>query len=217
MHARTPTRPPYAPQPVGHQLQLTEIEEAQQGSKVGRFAWFVFGAAFGIFFAFFATGLLTRKRDEIVQFPAPAPIPTHQQAAVNTAPVAPLGAPTPQPQAPRPSPAPPSTQQPFAPLAPPPVVTTPLLAVPTTSASAPPAPVATTKPPAPTRGQRVNSIARRPAAPPPAPAAPKPLPNSGTVSDDDVATSASREKPAPKEKGADVGSVSDLLNAGLNP
>src|SRR5262249_42883712 len=73
--ARVPTNGGYSPTtpPLAHQLQMTETEDTTQGSKVGRFAWFVFGAAFGIFFAFFATGFVPRlgKKEEITFPPSP--------------------------------------------------------------------------------------------------------------------------------------------------
>jgi hypothetical protein len=106
MHVRVPTNRPQ--QPVGHQLQMTEVEEAQQGSKVGRFAWFVFGAAFGIFFAFFATGFVPRlggKKDDTASFPPPVQIPTQQAPSAGS---------------PSPSPPPPAPPQVVA-VAPPPV------------------------------------------------------------------------------------------------
>ena len=95
----TPRPVPSTAHPVGHQLQTTAVEEAAQGSKVGRFAWFVFGAAFGIFFAFFATGFVPRigKKEEIV-FPPVAQVPaaTAATAAATQAPnaQAPNAAPT---------------------------------------------------------------------------------------------------------------------------
>lgn len=212
MHIRQATaNPPYA-QPVGHQLQMTEVEEAQQGSKVGRFAWFVFGAAFGIFFAFFATGYVPFGKKEEVTFPPAAQIPT-QQAPVAAA--APPAAQPPVVQQPAPpvvqQPAPPVVQQPAPPVvalaAPPPVaappaVTAPAFAAPVVApaAAAAPAPapqaVADARPaaapraaapaPAPApRGQRSAAIARRP-PPPPASSAPKALPNSGSVEADDA-------------------------------
>jgi hypothetical protein len=90
MHVRahTSARPGHIPQP-------TEVEEAQQGSKVGRFAWFVFGAAFGIFFAFAATGFGFGKKDDAAgNFPPPPATLT----PVQTAPTAPAPPPPVQPQ-----------------------------------------------------------------------------------------------------------------------
>ncbi|MBX3202673.1 MAG: hypothetical protein KF894_31395, partial [Labilithrix sp.] len=122
MHIRPVTAGRYA-QPVGHQLQMTAAEPMPQGSKVGRFAWFVFGAAFGIFFAFFATGFVPRlgKQEEIA-FPPPAQIPAAEQAPA--APPPPPVQAQPQPvvaAAPPPVAAPPVVQEPAP--APPPVMT----------------------------------------------------------------------------------------------
>ena len=94
IRAHTSARPP------GHVPQMTEVEEAQQGSKVGRFAWFVFGAAFGIFFAFAATGFGFGKKEEPAPFP---PAPTQLPTAVQTQPPAPpppVAPPSVAPQAP---------------------------------------------------------------------------------------------------------------------
>ncbi|MBX3209377.1 MAG: hypothetical protein KF764_30370 [Labilithrix sp.] len=117
MHIRPVTAGRYA-QPVGHQLQMTAVEAAPQGSKVGRFAWFVFGAAFGIFFAFFATGFVPRlgKKEEIA-FPPPAQLPAQEQAPVAAAPPPVQAQPQPVVAAP-----PPVVQQP----APPPVIQEPI-------------------------------------------------------------------------------------------
>ncbi|MFO0738741.1 MAG: hypothetical protein U0270_22780 [Labilithrix sp.] len=97
MHVRAHT----SARPPGHVPQMTEVEEAQQSSKVGRFAWFVFGAAFGIFFAFAATGFGFGKKEE----PPPAFPPAPAQLPVQTQ----------QPVAPPP---PPVVQQPMQPMAP---------------------------------------------------------------------------------------------------
>lgn len=222
MHGRLSTNRPYAQQPVGHQLQMTELEEAQQGSKVGRFAWFVFGAAFGIFFAFLATGFVPHKKDE-AQFPPPAPIPTQQQTpgaspppvqtpafVVPTLVQPPPSGPAKQPVTPTfvvPPPSPVSSSSAGA--------ETPAAPLLSAAATTPVAPKSAA--PAPTqRGQRAAAIARRP-APAPTSAAPKPLPNSGTVTDDDAPAPSAREKPAQKEKAPDVSNLGDLLKDGLAP
>jgi hypothetical protein len=119
---RVPThgsRPPYGVS--GHHSRPQEYEDAEQSSKVGRFAWFVFGAAFGIFFAFFATSFVGRvKKDEAppapVMQPPPivvqAPIPQPVQAIAPQAPVQPVATP-------------PVATQPAVPIATPPAVVQP--------------------------------------------------------------------------------------------
>jgi len=232
LHSRPTTNAPvYAhAHAIGHQVQVTDLEEAQHSSKVGRFAWFVFGAAFGIFFAFFATGFVPRigKKEEIA-FPPAAQLP-QQQAPVAAAPPAQVPAPqqvaqaAPPAQVPAPQqvaqapvaqpPAPPVTVAAApvvppvvaAPLAPPPVATAPVAApapAPQPVAEAKPAapPRAATPAPAPApRGQRAAAIARRP--PPPPSNAPRALPNSGSVEADDDAPSTPRTASAPASGGS---------------
>ncbi|MBX3190672.1 MAG: hypothetical protein KF819_26970 [Labilithrix sp.] len=80
-------------QPVGHQL---EAPQAASAARIGRFAWFVAGAAFGITFAFFATGFFgSRAGRDDAAFPAPAALPV-QTAQVAVAPPA-AAPPSPQP------------------------------------------------------------------------------------------------------------------------
>lgn len=101
---RTPTPPLHAsPAPtsyartVGHQL----IPAARHSSKTGRFPWFVFGAAFGLLFAFFAVGVVPHlgTKDEIT-FPPPPPMtvaaaPTQVVPTLPTATAAPPSLPDP--------------------------------------------------------------------------------------------------------------------------
>lgn len=94
MHVRAHT----SARPPGHIPQPTEVEEAQQGSKIGRFAWFVFGAAFGIFFAFFATGFGFGKKEEPVSNFPPAPTQLPAPVQTQTAPPAPAPPPVVQQQ-----------------------------------------------------------------------------------------------------------------------
>lgn len=234
-------RPATTNAPVGHQLQMTEVEEAQQGSKVGRFAWFVFGAAFGIFFAFFATGFVPRlgKKEEI-SFPNPPAIPTQQQAApavqpppppvqtVAAAPIAPPVAQQPAPpvQAPAPLAAAPTAAPPaFAP-APPPAAAPPSYGgvfASSQPASAPVAPAA-----APAAKTNAPAFAAQP-APAPQPrgtragtiasrgsrTAPSPPPtprNNSADRDDDAPAPTPKKSSGGNSGGGDIG---DLLNAGL--
>ena len=192
-----PRTAPAAAQPVGHQLQTTAVEEATQGSKVGRFAWFVFGAAFGIFFAFFATGFVPHigKKDEIV-FPPVAQVPAAAQTAT---------APAPQPTVAATVSAGPT----FAPVAPT-MTAAPTMYAPTAApvqtsaapmmAAAPTAAPTTTYAPAPPPVQRTTPAPRsQRATPGPRRAAMR------SVNGDD-------ERPAPKPSSESAG---DLLNAGL--
>ena len=233
MHIRPATS--YPAGPIGHQLQMTEMEEAQ-GSKVGRFAWFVFGAAFGIFFAFFATGFVPRlgKKEEIT-FPPAAQLPAQPQAPVAVAPpvqappvvAAPVQAPLPVQAPPVQAPAPVAVAPAAPPVIylPPPAPVVAPIAQPQPVAVAPapaPAPRPAAAPAATPRGQRSSAIARRNV---PAPSGPKAMPNSGSVDSDDaptptpVRTAPRAEKAEKAEKGgaADVSGVGDLLNAGLAP
>ena len=235
---RPTTNAPVYAHPVGHQLQMTAVEHAQEGSKVGRFAWFVFGAAFGIFFAFFATGFVPRlgKKEEIA-FPPAAQIP-QQQAPVAAAPsvVQPqapvqIQAPVAPPVVAPPVVAPPVVQPQATVAAAPAVVAPPPVTVqqpqpPVAHAAAPaaqPAAAAAPASPAAQRGQRAAAIARRNPPPPPTSNAPKALPGSGSVDADDApSASASRASSSgssaggsSKKGGGDLGGISDLLSAGL--
>jgi hypothetical protein len=194
-----------------------------QASKVGRFAWFVAGAAFGIAFAFFATGFFSGARPGDLR--SAAPLPAVTQVAPAVAPTAPpvvasppvaqtlVAPPVAQalvvppvaqalvvPPVAQSLVAPPVAQTLVAPVAPPPAVTG-------TFASPgllPPAPgnVASRAPAQPQRAAMRSSFSRRAAAPA-QPSGPRPLPGSGET-----------EAPAVPSGGA---SMSDLLGAGLNP
>lgn len=78
MQAHTPTMRPQMQRPIAHQLQNNELDETRQ-AKAGRFAWFVFGAAFGIFFAFFATGFVPRLTRREAQASPSASVSTQRQ------------------------------------------------------------------------------------------------------------------------------------------
>jgi hypothetical protein len=172
-----------------------------QASKVGRFAWFVAGAAFGITFAFFATGFFSGARSVDLHAAAPPPAATQVAPAVASAAVAPpaLVAP-PVAQA---LVAPPVAQ---APVAPPVAQASAPPAVTGTFASPgllPPANTASHAPAQPQRAAMRTAPARRAFAPA-QPSGPRPLPGSGET-----------EAPAaPSGGGASMG---DLLGAGLNP
>jgi hypothetical protein len=212
----SPTRPPAhnygRAQPIGHKIHMTE-EEPTQGSKVGRFAWFVFGSAFGIFFAFFATGFVPRlgKKEEI-SFPPPVQVPT--QVA------------TPQPAAPPPTfarvPAPPPTfavpltTAPVVAPAPPPfvaAVTPPVVAIPgVISPQALPAAPPTAHPTAKPRVAR-----RKPPAdddPPPRRSRDKADRSDRSERTEKVEKTEKADKSEKSEKNSDLG---DLLSDGLAP
>lgn len=160
----------------------------QPSSNVGRFACFVFGVAFGIVFAFFATGFVPQLgKKEASSLPEPAePLPAQQSAMAQ-------------------QPAPPVTEPSFViasnsrglapppiapPVEPPPIVT------------APAAHPQSTSPPVTGAHGRANAVAR-PSAPSTEarPARPAAAPARATAS---------------KEKEADIG-AGDLLSAGLGP
>lgn len=214
-------------QPVGGQLT-----QPPASPKVGRFACFVAGAAFGITFAFFATGFFNgaKAKEDVpaapaVQVTAPA-VQVTAPAATQAAPVAPA-APAAQVVAPAAptaalapvappaiSPgalpaAPPTAAAPAAVGAVPPVAAptfAPVAAAPVTgvAAVAPPAPPPA-RPAPPPRAPRAQAP-RRPAAPPSM--APKNLGGGGPGADDGPSA-----PPAPPP-GAELG---DLLGAGLKP
>jgi hypothetical protein len=207
-------------------------------ARVGRFAWFVAGAAFGITFAFFATGFFAgaAPKDEFpaapaltapaAQAPAPvqAPAPAQVAPPVAAAPAAPVATtvaaaalPVAPPVA---APAPPVALVPAAalpaaaPVAPP--VAAPLAAVPPVAApppAAPAAPVAAAAAVAPPAARPAPPSRPRFQAPPPRrPAAPvSQAPKNlggGGPGADDERT------PPSAPAGSDF---SDLLGAGLKP
>ncbi len=178
-------------QPVGGQLTQPPAAGASldANAKIGRFAWFVAGAAFGITFAFFATGFFNggklTKDDAAVA--TVAPVATGVAAAAPIAPATAAGFAPVQGFAPG-----------FAPVAP---------QLQTQPAQAP---VARFAPPAPPpRAPRFQAPPppRRPAAP--ASQAPRNLGGGGAGADDDA-----RPAPPAAPAGSDLG---DLLGAGLKP
>jgi len=189
-------RPHTSMRPGGHVAQPTEVEEARQSSKIGRFAWFVFGAAFGIFFAFFATGFGFGNKEETptTSFPPPAHIPAPVQ--VGQAPTPPLLAPAVTPTMVQLAPAAPPVAPPgaFAPT--PPGAVAPiaqpqpgnggLIASP--QPFAPVAPLAQPQP-APVRpppqAQNQGTVRVRPAAPPP-PSNPRPKGGGSAAGGEDI-------------------------------
>jgi len=189
---------PHARQPLSQQLTAPS-----QQARIGRIAWFAAGAAFGLTFAFFATGFFGASKPAETPaaavattpgFPPPAPLPPATQAAA--------GAPTQLA---------PAASAPLASAAPPPVATVPSAATPPPPAAtvaskpaAPPAPAAKA-PPAPRPQTRVAAQPpRRPAAPPPGPALAKPIGGADPVE----ASGSSAPALAPAEAG-------DLLGAAL--
>jgi hypothetical protein len=200
-------------QPVGGQLtQPPTANAVDANSKIGRFAWFVAGAAFGITFAFFATGFFNggklTKDDAAV-----APV-----ATVAAAPAAPLLAPAPlaAPVAPVAPVAP--TFAAAAPIAP---ATTAFAPVPGFAPGVAPmapqlqpqaapaqAPAVRFAPPPPRAPRFQAPPPRRPSAP--ASQSPRNLGGGGAGADDDARPSAPPAAPA----GGDLG---DLLGAGLKP
>ncbi len=174
-------------------------------SKVGRFAWFVAGAAFGITFACFATGFFDGSPAPKGEFPA---------APMLTAPVATVAPIAPPAQVAQVAQVAPPVAQPFqaaplvAAMAPPMQAAVPAAApIPTFAAAALPAapPVAARPAPPPVRPRFQAPPPRRPA--PPVSQAPKNLGGGGAGGDDERA-------PAPSAPSGDIG---DLLGAGLKP
>jgi hypothetical protein len=140
----------YPMQPVGQQV------ETPPKSGVARFAWFVFGATFGIVFAFCATGYVPRFGQPEPLFPPPPPRP----AVTATAPATPAQAVTAPPATNAIVAAPPPTATTTAPIpAPPPTATAKDTKAPTAGATA-----ARTPPPPPRRF--FSPPPRRPAPPP---------------------------------------------------
>jgi hypothetical protein len=206
-HRRVPThgsRPGYVPS--AHHARPTEYDEAEQSSKVGRFAWFVFGAAFGIFFAFFATSFVGRvKKDEA---PPVVAQPALQAPVVQAPVVQPPAVQAPVVQAP-------VVQAPVVqatPAQPAPAQAAPVIAQPVVAAQ----PVAAQPSPQPVVAQPGSTLSAQPPAAAPRAAAPRPAPvarpqraPARRVARDDEDRAAT-----PKEKSEAVG---DLLNAGLGP
>jgi hypothetical protein len=207
-------------QPVGGQLtQPPPANAVDANSKIGRFAWFVAGAAFGITFAFFATGFfnggkLTKDDAAVAPVATVAAAPVATVASVATvAPVAPGVAPV------APVAAGVAPVAPAAPLAPAvaPFATVPGFApgfapvAPQFQSQAAPAqaPAVRFAPPPP-RAPRFQAPPppRRPSAP--ASQSPRNLGGGGVGADDDARPSAPPAAPA----GGDLG---DLLGAGLKP
>jgi hypothetical protein len=177
-------------QTVPSQLRSLGVDAAQRAKTV-RFAWFVFGAAFGICFAFFATGFATRigKREE--GLPASAAMPAPEAVLPGTPAAAAQG---PGLAAPRPA----FTQSPVAPQAPVAVAPLPAPQVPVVAAPQPAVP-----PPAP------RPVAAPQPAPPPAvqPAPVRRTPSYGARATGEPTTSSRRNSDE----------ATDLLNAGLAP
>ncbi len=215
--ALVPTQPPArAPmQPVGHMLQSQPPPSSS--SRTLRFAWFVFGVAFGIGFTFFASGVIPGPKREApaATFPPAPPVPTQVAQPV-------------QPPPPTAQPAPPpvmATATAPAPAAPP-VLAPPAMAVapapPTTNVAPPapaPQPAAQAKappPPAPKVAAAPRTAPRRP-APQTQSAAPKALPNSGSVDSDSLSSEASASAPSKPAATASADIPKDLFGAALNP
>jgi hypothetical protein len=192
-------------QTVPSQLRSLGVDAAQRAKTV-RFAWFVFGAAFGICFAFFATGFATRigKREE--GLPASAVMPGSEVVlpGMPAAPAHPPGH-----AAPRPA----FTQSAVAPQAPAAVVTQPAAQAQVTAAPQPAAqvPVVATPQPA------VSPPAPRPmAAPQPVPqAAPPVVPSAPPRRAPSYGSRATGEPTSSSRRNSDE--ATDLLNAGLGP
>lgn len=200
-----PTPGPYGVQSsmnsahVGVGAQLTQAPAATP--KIGRFAWFVAGAAFGITFAFFATGFFSAGTKP-ADFPAPAQLPTVAAAApAATAPTAPTAPAALAPTAPTAlapvAPAVAPAVAPIAPVAP---------AAPSAVAPSAPAPAAAAPASRPST-RRAPPPPRRPSAP--TSQAPKNLGGGGPGADD--------ERPAPAAPSGGGADISDLLGAGLKP
>ncbi len=195
-------------------------------AKIGRFAWFVAGAAFGIMFAFFATGFFSSAGSAKKEAAPPAPTqaaqapqaPTAQQPQAMPMQQAPLA----QQQAPQPfaQPQPQFAPQPFAPPQPPPVFQQPPLQAQAPQPQfAPTPPVAFAQPPvvgvpqaSPNAQQRPQPVAQRPA--PPRAQRPAPPVRRPTRASSDDGPAAPAAAPAPAAAASDL---SDLLGAGLKP
>lgn len=189
-----------------------QLDPAPSVPKVGRFAWFVAGAAFGITFAFFATGFFATgaPKDDFPAAPAlvapaapPAPIAPPVAAPV-APPVQAAAAPVAPPvQAAAPAAAPiltvPAAALPAAPVFAPPAAAVPAIGLPAVVAPA----VRPAAPPVRPRFQAPPP--RRPA--PPVSQAPRSIGGGGAGGDDERA-------PAPSAPSGDIG---DLLGAGLKP
>jgi hypothetical protein len=237
-HARDPrymTPPPMHASgmaPSMRQPLSAQLEPAPSASKVGRFAWFVAGAAFGITFAFFATGFFaaggaSAPKDEFPAAPAltapaapvvppvavapvappvaVAPVAPPVQAAAPAVPPVAVAPVAPPAQAVAPA-APPAAVAPAAPAlaVAPPVAAIAAAALPAAAPVAV-APVARPAPP-PARPRFQAPPPRRPAAP--VSQAPKNLGGGGAGADDE--RPAAPSAPAGSEFG-------DLLGAGLKP
>jgi hypothetical protein len=182
--------------------QLTSPSMAPATPRIGRFAWFVAGAAFGITFAFFATGFFNAGKPSPAKddFPAAVPLPALTAPAATTP-----AAPTAQATAATTTATPAPTTPPAA-TVPTPTPTTPPATTPPTPPKAkdptppPPPPV---RPPPPRNPPRAQ--VRRPAAPSPR--------NVGGGQGADDPTPAPAPAPAP----ASGGDLGDLLGAGLKP
>ena len=192
-------------QPVGGQLAT---QPPAANGKIGRFAWFVAGAAFGITFAFFATGFFNGAAAKSAGFDAPvAPVVTATTATTAAAPTAPpvAGAPVAPVALAAPAPVTPASLPAVAP-APAAGATAAATANANAAPAAAPAPVAHPAPPP--RAPRFQAPPpRRPSAP--ASQAPKNLGGGGPGADDDRPSA-----PPAAPPGADLG---DLLGAGLKP
>lgn len=162
------------------------------GAKIAKAAWFVFGAAFGIVFMFFAMGALSRFGSREA-----APLTAKPSATTTATAVATTQAPPPATT----TAAAVATPAAGATDAPPPSAPPPVLAA--TAAAAPKAAPVVAAP-----RVHTHTPARRPATRP-----------SQTAPDEDGVSAMPHPMPArePKEKMPDISSVGDLLNAGLAP
>jgi hypothetical protein len=187
-------------QPVGGQLVT---QPPAPNGKIGRFAWFVAGAAFGITFAFFATGFFNGAKTSHDDVPvAPAAL------AATAAMVAPVA--TVAPTAPPAATAPVALAPPVAPASLPAVAAAGVAPVAPPAAATATAPAIRFAPPPPSapRAPRFQAPPpRRPAAP--ASQGPRNLGGGGPGADDDRPSA-----PAAPPPGSDLG---DLLGAGLKP
>lgn len=195
-----------------------QLDQASAANRVGRFAWFVAGAAFGITFAFFATGFFAGSGAPKDEFPAP---PSLLAPAATVAPVAP--------------PVPIAPSVPIAPVAPPVQAAAPV-ASPVHAAIAAAAPILTVSaaalPAAPLAALPAAAVpavgfpavvapAVRPAPPParprfqaPPPRRPAPPVSQAPRSIGGGASGDDERAAAPSAPSGDIG---DLLGAGLKP